>query len=55
MDGPLNMLQRATTVFSRFVGPPALTAAGMIGAGAVSTPLLAGPCVGFGLPWVARS
>jgi hypothetical protein len=29
------MLQRATTVFSRFVGPAALTAAGRIGAGAV--------------------
>jgi len=53
MDGPLNMLQRATTVFSRFVGPAALTAAGMIGAGAVATRLLAGAWFGFQLLWVA--
>ena len=53
MDGPLNMLQRATTVFSRFVGPAALTAAGMIGAGAVATRLLAGAWFGFDLLWVA--
>lgn len=52
MDGPLNMLQRATTVFSRFVGPAALTAAGMIGAGAVATRLLAGAWFGFELLWV---
>src|SRR5262245_14747871 len=52
MDGPL-MLQRATTVFSRFVGPAALTAAGMIGAGAVATRLLAGAWFGFDLLWVA--
>src|SRR5579862_1879415 len=39
--------------FSRFVGPAALTAAGMIGAGAVSTRLLAGAWFGFGLLWVA--
>ena len=51
MDGPL-MLQRATTVFSRFVGPAALTAAGMIGAGAVATRLLAGAWFGFDLLWV---
>jgi manganese transport protein len=51
MDGPL-MLQRATTVFSRFVGPAALTAAGMIGAGAVATRLLAGAWFGFELLWV---
>jgi manganese transport protein len=47
------MLQRAQTVFSRFVGPAALTAAGMIGAGAVATRLLAGAWFGFGLLWVA--
>jgi Mn2+/Fe2+ NRAMP family transporter len=52
MDGAL-MLQRATTVFSRFVGPAALTAAGMIGAGAVATRLLAGAWFGFELLWVA--
>ena len=52
MDGPL-MLQRATTAFSRFVGPAALTAAGMIGAGAVATRLLAGAWFGFDLLWVA--
>jgi manganese transport protein len=53
MDGPLTMLMRATTVFSRFVGPAALTAAGMIGAGAVATRLLAGAWFGFDLLWVA--
>ena len=53
MDGPLRMLQRASTVFSRFVGPAALTAAGMIGAGAVATRLLAGAWFGFQLLWVA--
>jgi Mn2+/Fe2+ NRAMP family transporter len=47
------MLQRTTTVFSRFVGPAALTAAGMIGAGAVATRLLAGAWFGFDLLWVA--
>jgi len=47
------MLQRATTIFSRFVGPAALTAAGMIGAGAVATRLLAGAWFGFDLLWVA--
>ncbi len=47
------MLMRATTVFSRFVGPAALTAAGMIGAGAVATRLLAGAWFGFDLLWVA--
>jgi Mn2+/Fe2+ NRAMP family transporter len=40
-------------VFRRFVGPAALTAAGMIGAGAVSTRLLAGAWFGFDLIWVA--
>ena len=45
------MLQRATTIFSRFVGPAALTAAGMIGAGAVATRLLAGAWFGFELLW----
>lgn len=53
MDGPLSMLQQATTLFSRFVGPAALTAAGMIGAGAVATRLLAGAWFGFELLWVA--
>jgi Mn2+/Fe2+ NRAMP family transporter len=53
MDGPLTMLQRATTIFTRFVGPAALTAAGMIGAGAVATRLLAGAWFGFDLLWVA--
>ena len=52
MDGPLTMLQRASTLFSRFVGPAALTAAGMIGAGAVATRLLAGAWFGFDLLWV---
>jgi manganese transport protein len=52
MDGALNMLQRAATAFSRFVGPAALTAAGMIGAGAVATRLLAGAWFGFELLWV---
>ena len=47
------MLMRATTIFSRFVGPAALTAAGMIGAGAVATRLLAGAWFGFDLLWVA--
>jgi manganese transport protein len=39
--------------FIRFVGPAALTAAGMIGAGAVATRLLAGAWFGFDLLWVA--
>ena len=47
------MLRRATTVFSRFVGPAALTAAGMVGAGAVATRLLAGAWFEFELLWVA--
>jgi Mn2+/Fe2+ NRAMP family transporter len=40
-------------LFTRFVGPAALTAAGMIGAGAVATRLLAGAWFGFDLLWVA--
>src|SRR5687767_2188031 len=48
-----DMLMRATTFFTRFVGPAALTAAGMIGAGAVATRLLAGAWFGFDLLWVA--
>lgn len=40
-------------VFTRLVGPAALTAAGMIGAGAVATRLLAGAWFGFDLLWVA--
>ena len=47
------MLQRVSDVFARFVGPAALTAAGMIGAGAVATRLLAGAWFGFDLLWVA--
>jgi manganese transport protein len=38
---------------ARLVGPAALTAAGMIGAGAVATRLLAGAWFGFELLWVA--
>jgi len=41
------------SIFTKFVGPAALTAAGMIGAGAVSTRLLAGAWFGFDLLWVA--
>ncbi len=40
-------------LFARLVGPAALTAAGMIGAGAVATRLLAGAWFGFELLWVA--
>ena len=40
-------------IFTRLVGPAALTAAGMIGAGAVATRLLAGAWFGFDLLWVA--
>jgi Mn2+/Fe2+ NRAMP family transporter len=40
-------------LFARIVGPAALTAAGMIGAGAVATRLLAGAWFGFDLLWVA--
>jgi Mn2+/Fe2+ NRAMP family transporter len=40
-------------VLTRLVGPAALTAAGMIGAGAVATRLLAGAWFGFELLWVA--
>jgi len=40
-------------IFTKFVGPAALTAAGMIGAGAVATRLLAGAWFGFDLLWVA--
>lgn len=39
--------------FTRLVGPAALTAAGMIGAGAVATRLLAGAWFGFELLWIA--
>ena len=39
--------------FTRLVGPAALTAAGMIGAGAVATRLLAGAWFGFDLLWCA--
>jgi Mn2+/Fe2+ NRAMP family transporter len=39
--------------FAKLVGPAALTAAGMIGAGAVATRLLAGAWFGFDLLWVA--
>ena len=40
-------------ILTRLVGPAALTAAGMIGAGAVATRLLAGAWFGFDLLWVA--
>jgi manganese transport protein len=40
-------------LFARLVGPAALTAAGMIGAGAVATRLLAGAWFGFDLLWIA--
>ena len=40
-------------IFRKLVGPAALTAAGMIGAGAVATRLLAGAWFGFDLLWVA--
>jgi Mn2+/Fe2+ NRAMP family transporter len=39
--------------FTKLVGPAALTAAGMIGAGAVATRLLAGAWFGFDLLWIA--
>jgi manganese transport protein len=39
--------------FARLVGPAALTAAGMIGAGAVATRLLAGAWFGFELLWIS--
>jgi manganese transport protein len=51
MDGPL--MRIIVDWFRRFVGPAALTAAGMIGAGAVATRLLAGAWFGFDLLWVA--
>jgi Mn2+/Fe2+ NRAMP family transporter len=50
MDGPMKLL---LDLFRKFVGPAALTAAGMIGAGAVATRLLAGAWFGFDLLWVA--
>lgn len=52
MDGPVGMTA-LLRIFTRFVGPAALTAAGMIGAGAVATRLLAGAWFGFDLLWVA--
>jgi len=52
MDGTVGM-QALIRLFTRFVGPAALTAAGMIGAGAVATRLLAGAWFGFDLLWVA--
>jgi len=57
--GPAPSAGRAFTripfvgLFARLVGPAALTAAGMIGAGAVATRLLAGAWFGFDLLWVA--
>jgi manganese transport protein len=51
MDGAL--MRAIVDLFRRFVGPAALTAAGMIGAGAVATRLLAGAWFGFDLLWVA--
>jgi Mn2+/Fe2+ NRAMP family transporter len=49
----MKLMKLMKRFFARFVGPAALTAAGMIGAGAVSTRLLAGAWFGFGLLWVA--
>jgi len=46
-------MKRLVELFSKFVGPAALTAAGMIGAGAVATRLLSGAWFGFDLLWVA--
>ena len=46
-------MQTLIRIFTKFVGPAALTAAGMIGAGAVATRLLAGAWFGFDLLWVA--
>ncbi len=67
LDGPLRHMTTTTAhasaprrpgsscsrLFARLVGPAALTAAGMIGAGAVATRLLAGAWFGFDLLWVA--
>jgi Mn2+/Fe2+ NRAMP family transporter len=50
MDGAMTRLLQT---FTKLVGPAALTAAGMIGAGAVATRLLAGAWFGFDLLWVA--
>jgi Mn2+/Fe2+ NRAMP family transporter len=50
MDGSMSALVKW---FREFVGPAALTAAGMIGAGAVATRLLAGAWFGFDLLWCA--
>jgi Mn2+/Fe2+ NRAMP family transporter len=50
MDGSMNAI---VGWFAKFVGPAALTAAGMIGAGAVATRLLSGAWFGFDLLWVA--
>src|SRR4029079_7384168 len=44
---------RGLGLLARFVGPAALTAAGVIGAAAVATRLLAGAWFGFELLWVA--
>ena len=52
VDSPSARLALAR-VFARLVGPAALTAAGMIGAGAVATRLMAGAWFGFDLLWVA--
>ena len=46
-------MNRIVELFTKFVGPAALTAAGMIGAGAVATRLLSGAWFGFDLLWVA--
>ena len=42
-----------TRFFKDVIGPAAIMAAGMIGAGAVSTRLMAGCWFGFDLLWVA--
>src|SRR5688572_20370873 len=51
--GALLMRLPFVGAFARLVGPAALTAAGMIGAGAVATRLLAGAWFGFDLLWCA--
>jgi manganese transport protein len=51
--GPAAQRNVLVEFFTRLVGPAALTAAGMIGAGAVATRLLAGAWFGFELLWVA--
>ncbi len=53
MAGNVLVNNPVTRFFKDVVGPAAVVAAGMIGAGAVSTRLLAGAWFGFDLLWVA--